>query len=58
MTAAAEETRLVLPEVVRAGQDASVLGPDDLLVDEGAELIPVMRPEAVRAAADLAHAEA
>ena len=36
----AEEAGLVLPEVVRARQDAAVLRPDDLLVDEGAELLP------------------
>jgi hypothetical protein len=30
----------MLPEVVRACQDAAVLGPDDLLADEGAELLP------------------
>src|SRR5512132_1724124 len=36
----AEKAGLVLPEVVGARQDAAILRPDDLLVDEGAELLP------------------
>ena len=36
----AEEAGLVLPEVIRASENAAVLGPDKLLVDEGAERLP------------------
>ncbi len=36
----AHEAGLVLPEIVRAGEDAAVLHPDDLLMHEGARLFP------------------
>ncbi len=38
--APAHEAGLVLPEVVRPGQDAAVLYPDDLLMDERPGLFP------------------
>jgi hypothetical protein len=38
--APAHEARLVFPEVMRPGQDTAVLHPDDLLMDEGAGLLP------------------
>ena len=38
--APAHEAGLVLPEVVRPGEDPAVLHPDDLLVHEGAGLLP------------------
>ncbi len=36
----AHEAGLVLPKVMGPGQDAAVLHPDDLLMDEGAGLLP------------------
>ena len=38
--APAHEAGLVLPEVMRPGQNPAVLHPDDLLMDEGARLFP------------------